>query len=243
MTNRREEISDILSQREIRISGDVVYDGDTGGQYFIRIPVNRGADNKQNPSHSKLAEARAALESSGFRVVFLLTDELKNDIEAGLRATLLHHDGEHVRNVFMSSIADTPHVWIETKRELTEDVFEFIQARITRYLSEFKIVPKSITTTSGYKFPSILACMRCIRKHAPIDVSSINAALSSDGFTIPSEDWLKRRLDSMRKDGAIIWLAGNKYCLPMSSIRKLGTSKNRTSPDVSRLLALARWTR
>lgn len=243
MTNKVEEILRILSTQSITISGEIVADRDIEGHFFVRIPVRRGADNKQVPGHTKLADAKKNLEDSGLNVSFLLTDESTNDIEAGLRATLLHQVGEHIRNVFMSSVAKTPHVWIEAKRELTEDLFDLIQKKILRYLSDFDIEPKSITTTSGYKFPSVLACMKCIRKHAPIDVSGMSAALSNEGFTIPSEEWLRRRLDSMRKDGVIIWIAGNKYCLPMSSIRKLGTSKTRMSPDVSRLLALARRTR
>lgn len=243
MTNKTEAISEILLKQNIKISGEVVADRDVDGNFLVRVPVKRNAENKQTPSHVRLEEARKELESSGFNVSFLLTDELKNDIEAGLRATLLHQEGERIRNVFMSSTAGAPHVWIEAKRELSDDIFNSIKKSTLRYLIEFNINPKSITTTSGYKFPSILVCTRCVRKHAPVDVSGVSSALSAEGFTIPSEDWLKRRLDTMRKDGIIIWVSGNKYCLPMTSIRKLGTSKTRMSPDVSRLLALARRTR
>ncbi|MEC5385531.1 hypothetical protein VVD49_07335 [Uliginosibacterium sp. H3] len=235
-----DEIVALLASMGIPVSGAIIEDVDRPCHFFVPVTVSRDSDNKQRPSNILLNTARVEIGKADAHVEFLIADERNYDIEAGLRATVLHKFGDHIRNVFVSTNDQNPHVWLETKRALDEESLQPIRDRVIFYLAQLDISPVSIRPTSGENLPSVFVCMRGIRRLAPVQLSVLKDSLVQSGFTIPSDDWLKRRLELMRKDGKIVWLAGNKYALSMESIRSLGTTKDRSSPDITRLLALAR---
>lgn len=231
----------ILQEMGINVAGAIVEDSGAPRHLFIHVAVVRDSNNKQVPSNRKLSDARDALLAvEGITVEFLLTDGLHQDIEAGLRATVLHAFGSNVRNVFMSITDGTAQVWIEPKQTLDEVVSKAIFEKVRTYISGFNVELSSLTLTTGENFPSVLGCLRAIRQLAPVTPSDLLQELIIRGFTVPSIDWLKRRLDAMRKKGQVVRLEGNRYVLSLGCIRSLGTIKGRSSPDVTRVLALAR---
>ncbi|TFW33600.1 hypothetical protein [Massilia horti] len=238
--NEQEEINLLLSSFDVTSIGDYVR-GDRGeGHYFIRIAISRDSSNHQIPSNRKLHDLSVELKKNGYFVEFLLIDDKSLDIEAGLRATLLHIFGEHVRNSFVSIQAKTAHVWIEPKKLLSQEIFGLIREKVIDYFLSFDIVDVQIALTTAANLPGILVCLRAIRFLAPVGQPALSAYLSKERFTVPSEDWLSRRLDAMRREGRVVRTAEGKYALTMQSILTLGSSKGRTSPDVRRLLALAK---
>lgn len=197
----------------------------------------------QEPSPRRVqqqAGQRPRLAEQGVGVEFLLTDAHAQDVEAGLRATLLHAFGGSVRNVFASVQGPKASIWIEPKHQLAEDELSAIKNRASKFLDEVGVRLEFLTTTVDENLPSVYLCLRVIRQHAPIDPLKLTELLRVRGFVIPSDDWLLRRLDAMRRSGRLVRQDGGRYSLTLAALRDLGTVKGRSSPDISRLLALAR---
>jgi hypothetical protein len=132
-------------------------------------------------------------------------------------------------------------VWLEPKKVLDEATRRSIDAKINIYIAGFDLRLGSISITTGENLPSVLASLGIIRQIAPAEATTLKEAFQRAGFSVPSVDWLNRRLDVMRKSGKIVRLEDGRYTLSLRSLRELGTAKNgRTSPDVSRMLALVR---
>jgi hypothetical protein len=229
-----------LQSQGIQVNGSIIKDTGTGDAFFVFVEVTRDQDNRQIPSNRKLTEAKRELADQGTIVEFLLSDPATRDIEGGLRATLLHAFGAEVRNAFMSIDDGVAFVWLEPKRNLDESVRADIDAKIKVYLSEFGFRLGSTSVTTNENLPSMLACLRVIRQMAPVASLALKDALTRGGFTVPSIDWLNRRLDSFRRAGKITRLDNGLYVLALKSLRELGTVKGRGSPDIARLLAMAR---
>jgi len=152
------QISRLLEELQIRTAGEIIQPSAPGESYFVFIPVTRDSDNRQLPTNRRLQEVKAVLLEAGATVEFLLTDEQTHDIEAGLRATLLHSFADDVRNVFLSLGADSARVWIEPKRALEGLVVAEMRAKAQVYLNELDCRLESLDTTTGENLPSVLAC-------------------------------------------------------------------------------------
>lgn len=233
-------IISFLELNQIGITGTVVRDNRPGNHYFVVVPVSRNSENKQIPTNKNLLEVKKQLEEQGLHIEFLLTDAGNQDIEAGLRATILHAFGNSIRNVFASISSGKANVWLESKHQLDDSKRAGIKNRASHFLNEVGIELSTIALVSEENLPSMYSCMTVIRQLSPIDIPHLNAALEAKGFVIPSQDWLTRRLDAMRRSGRIVRREDGKYLLTLQSLRSMGTSKNRKSPDISRLLALTR---
>jgi len=231
----------LLGERGISVAGSIVEDTGTSKHIFIHVEVSRDPDNKQVPSNQKLKDASQYLASMGIIVEFLLTDAHHQDIEAGLRATMLHAFGNDIRNAFMSVVKNEAQVWLEPKRTLDKKMSDAIHKKLKTYLKEFfGIELGSLVMTSDANLPSNLAVLRAVRYLAPVDRPCLLRELVNRGFTVPSMDWLRRRLDAMRRKDQIVRLEGDRYAVSLKNIRSLGTVKGRESPDIARLLALAK---
>jgi len=233
-------IASSLEEVGISIIGSVVQDSAKETHFFVYVPVSRDSENRQIPSNRLLKKAQEAIELHGITVEFLLSDADSQNIEGGLRATLLHAFGEDIRNVFLSIDARLANVWFDQKRELTNKILLEVERKTRIYLNEVGIELRSLLTTSNENLPGKLACLNTVRQLAPANVSELREDLLRRGFSIPSEDWLNRRLDLLRKGGLIIRLSTSNYVLSRLALANLGTKKGGKSPDVSKLLALTR---
>lgn len=234
------DISTRLAEMGIQSIGSIIEDPNSPKRYFVHVPVIRTADNKQEPSIRKLNEVQNVFGVDGIFIEFLLRDDHSQDIEAGLRATLLHAFANQIRNVFLSSSGSTAHVWLEPKKSLDDQTYSDIKRKVSQYLQGFEIKTGSIGTTTDADLPGGMACLRALRQIAPAPVYDLKAELENRGFTVPSTDWLKRKLEILRKANKVVWIADGQYALSLDSIRSLGTSKDAKSPDVLRMLSLAR---
>ena len=97
-----------------------------------------------------------------------------------------------------------------------------------------------VSLTTDEVLPSKLAILTIIRAEAPVAPQRILELLSAKGLSVPSMDWLSRQLDAYRKSGDVVRLATGSMALTKKALHVLGTKKNRASPDISRLLAMAR---
>lgn len=229
-----------LEELGIRVVGTVVRDAVPEDRFLVFVGVTRSPDNKQVPSNRKLNDAREVLAEFGVQVEFLLHDPQANDIEAGLRATLLHAFSDHVRSAYMSVTKGVGHVYLDPKKQIDDDMRSLIRRKAEHFLTGFDIKLGTLEPTVGEAFPGTLACLSAIRQMSPVTVEGLSTQLVKVGFVVPSIDWLTRRLDVMRRNERIVRLEGGSYALALATLRALGTKKNRESPDIARLLALAR---
>ncbi len=234
-----DDLRNFLNEMRIPLAGKVISSFETDVS-FVFVCVTRDNENRQQPSNLVLYEAKAKLAELGSMVEFLIVDADSQEIEAGLRATLRHTFDKEIRNSFLSWERKKAKVWIEPKSVFDEKVFRAIRDKALVYLEQFEIELDSIVRTTSENLPTVFACLYRIRQLAPVTEQALETDLISRRFSIPSRDWLRRRLDSMRRSGRIVRLLDGSYALTLASLRALGTIKGRGSPDITRMLALAR---
>lgn len=230
----------ILDSHGVRLSGEPIIYSEQPDHVYLYIHVSRDSSNRQVPSNMSLKALHESLLEHGISADFLIFDSKSQDVEAGLRATLLHSFGGDVRNAFLSIAKNNVRVWIDPKRQLSEATWREISKKATIFLSQLDLELDSIALVTGENLPGALVLLRAIRQLAPVAIPHLRDHLLEKGFSVPSEDWVKRRLDNIRRNGRIVRLQDGSYVLSLRCIRELGTEKNKRSPDITRLLALNR---
>jgi len=224
----------------IPVSGSAIRDSDTDSSFHVFVEVRRDGRGRQEPSNSKLQAVKEQLNALGVLVDFVLTDAMMRDAEAGLRATLLHSFGAILRNSFLAKDGREAFVWVVPKRQLIKEELDEVSAKARILLSELGLELAHITPTTGENLPSKTRCLAMLRLVAPATSETLSANLRTAGFVVPSEDWMVRRLDGLRKAGQVVRLKSGFYTVTLRTLKDLGTVKGRASPDLSRLLALVK---
>ncbi len=237
----QELIDKLLRNRGIRLSGPVADDIFDLNHFFAFVEVGRNRDNLQVPSNKELANVQKELQGLGFVVEFILTDADRQDIEVGLRASMLHSFGELVRNAFLTVQGDAAEIWLVPKEAIPTEKMNEIEEKAQLFLSVFDLKVAAISLTSMANLPSKFVCLKTMRQISPTGSDRMIETLRLKGFTIPSENWMSRMFDSLRKSGFVVRLRSGEYALSLAGLKALGTSKSRQSADVARVLAMARW--
>lgn len=233
-------IESALKANGITLSGRLAEDIFDEKHFYVFVDVFRNSENLQVPSNKKLNDIKGYIAELGINVEFILTDATKRSIEDGLRASMLHSFPETVRNSFLTMSGAESRVWLVPKAAISDDLLEEITHKARLYLAIFDIMDFSIELTSAANLPSRIACLAVIRNKSPTNLQDITETLRRRHFTIPSEDWMSRMLDVLRRNGMIIRSKGGNYAMTLAGLKALGTAKGRRSPDIARILALAR---
>lgn len=230
----------VLSEADVTPVGSILSGKEGHSVYFVTVAVSRDSSGKQIPTNAALHSAAKALGEAGVKVEFLLRYEEAEAIESGLRATILHSHIDHIRNIFVSFQFSKAKVWLEPKHPLEPALIIELEGRAQTFLALFDIELSELFLTTEQILPSKIAILTTIRQFAPASLTAIAVELHKRNLTVPSPDWLVRRLDSLRKSAHVVRLASGEFVLTTYSLHRLGTAKNRRSPDISRLLALAK---
>jgi hypothetical protein len=234
----------LVANSGITLTGAVIKDARPGNHYFAIVPISRDHDGRQEPSARRLEEARLSLRAQGYQIDFVLSERQTVDIEGGLRAALTTAYGDSAISVAIAFQGKKAKVWVEMADTLmSEATVAAVREKIEVYFASFSVAELAVQISSQANLPSIVVCLRIIRKLAPVGSDSLSAAIQAAGFNVPSPEWLSHRLDAMRKSGRLVRLHNGTYTLTADALQKLGTTKGRTSPDVTRMLALARRSR
>lgn len=234
------KVVEVLAREGVAVAGQIVAGDVEEAPILISVVVSRDQLNRQSPSNRKLEAIRDELAEQGVRVEFLLRYGDFDDIEIALRSTLLHSHIDSIRNVFMSIDPPEASVWVEPKSNLDLEIISEIESRARKFLSLFDLRLASLALTVEAPLPPLLVILNSVRSFSPASPEDLKKDLEEKGFTIPSPDWLARKLDVMRKEGRIVRLPSGGVVLSTKSLQQLGTSKDSGSPDVRRVLALAR---
>lgn len=233
------EIGDIVADAGVTLCGEIISNPLEVGAYYIPISYSRSKEKAQTPSGKTLAELRMRLLESGVIAQYILVDRQSERIEEGLRASLINTFPGLVRNSFVSRDRSNPFVYVDNKRALTSEEILGLKSHADVFLKRFNILRFDFAVLSDAPLPTRTELLSVLRRRAPIDIATLEKSLVSQGFVVPSVDWLNRQLDACRKSNLVLRLTDERYALTSQALFNLGTIKGRKSPDISRLLALA----
>ncbi|MDH4439335.1 MAG: hypothetical protein QE284_03020 [Rhizobium sp.] len=234
------QVQEFLAARGIIASGRIAKDAFVFNRFVVFVAVERDGENRQVPSNKLLNRVKEEISSEGTILEFVLTDAVQQDIEAGFRASMLHSFGNVVRNAFLTVDGKKVSAWIAPKVAIEADVIPKIEERTRTFLSNYDLELSGLEFTSDANLPGKLACLQVCRLKAPVTVTELTQALIAKGFAVPSDNWTSRMLDNLRKSGFVVRQRSGKYVVTLAGLKALGTQKNRRSPDIGRMLALAR---
>lgn len=234
------EIESLLLQHGFSLSGPLAkHDGSSASVYAF-IEIVRNSEGHQKPSNVQLNKARDELQAQGIEIAYILNDVSDSDLASGLRATLLQAFPDHVRNAFLSTLKQDAVVWVVPKATSTKTLMEEISSRVATYLENADLRLVEVRLTVDENLPTRTAILSELRVAAPATVEMLIERLSGKGFAEPPVDYINRHLDALRRSGQIVRRKDAHYCLTAQALKVLGTVKRESSPDIRRLLDLAR---
>ena len=228
-----------LEEEGIELAGRLVRSSGGEGKYFVPIFVETDSEGHMRPGSRKLRQIRERFLAEGLNIEFLHYDRSLRRIEGTLRSTILQVHSRDVRNVFADATARNLRVFVDLKSpadEVPSQIVSMIHALADQYqLQCLQVSPlNSLNVATPFELLSI------VRRLAPLNEKRLAAVLTQRGFVIPSEDWLARRLDALRRSEQLFRTKDKNYVLTLEGLLSLGSRKDRHSPDVTRMLALSR---
>lgn len=228
-------ISKLIEHHNIDGAGSIISNPDDPTHYYIPIVVTGDGVSRQ-----KLNTLKKTLYEEGIIVNFLVIHESKLDVEIGIRASLTASFPDYVRNAFLSNMEEAATVWIDQKISLSKEQSNAIETHVLKIVDLYGIKEATVGWLREGHVATKFELLGSIRQLAPVNCAALMEYLKARHFDVPSEDWINRKFDLLRKEGFLIRRADRRYVLTIHALKSLGTQKNRNSPDLRRLLALAR---
>jgi hypothetical protein len=235
-----EQIRRIIGALDLGQGAEVLLNPSVEDGVLITLYVSRDPNGRRHPSGEVLARIKREVGRVGASVEFLLLDKEQHEIEDGLRASLVSSYPKLIRNSYTTVIEGVAQVWIEKKRELTDSEREAVTNHVRKYADLFNLRGAVLNVTSDFSLATPTEVLRAIRKLSPTTCEAVCHELESRGFSVPSLQWVNHKLDLLRKNGLVVRMPDRSYALTWLALHQLGTQKNKRSPDIGRLLALAR---
>lgn len=232
-------VLDALGRHKMELASELVSNPDVQCGVYIPLNIIR-ISGKAKPTQKEIIDLKNDLVAAGVAPEFILIDRKLQSLESDIRTSLLTSLPDFVRNAFLTLEKGAAEVWIEEKHPLAVEQKKSLENIVGKCLDIQNIETKKVYYIGEQSLATNTEILGLIRKNAPIDIDGLNVALTELNFPVPSLDWINRKLDALRKADAIISLPDRSYALTASSLHKLGTRKDRHSPDITRLLALAR---
>lgn len=225
----------------IAIERDIVSDPENVGRFSVFVQIARNSKGYQTPSKLKFKQIVERLRAQQVRVDLVLLDGSQKDVTASIKTALEARFSGVVGNVFANTNPTKFVVWIEPKKRLDESTQREVTQVVMDILRVLRIEDHQVQFTSASRLPTPTAVLNTIRTLSPVTEEDLVAQLIAANFEIPNRDWMSRMLDRLRRSGRIVRLSkSEKFALSLSSLKILGSRKNRHSPDIVRALALGR---
>lgn len=237
---RLEEVRSIVEGFNLPLAGEVLLNPTVENGVLISIYSTRDPQGRRTPSGKVLAQLREAIAGAGATAEYLLIDEAAQQLEEGVKASLLNSFPSLVRNSYLSVSDGVAQVWIEKKKDLGVDDRARLTEHIRTYARLFNLRGATLHVMSDFALATPTEVLRAIRKLAPASCEQACRELEGRGFKVPSLQWVNHRVDLLRKGGLVVRMADGTYSLTWKALHQLGTVKDKRSPDIGRLLALAR---
>ena len=235
-----ESVEAELAKHDISPAGPIIVNPATARGVYIPVAIRRDAEGRQIPAPKVLADIRRALHERGITAEYHFADETGRVIEEGLREVLLTSFPDLIKEAVVSSEGGSVQVWIETTREIESQQASRVKEHVQKYLELFTVRSTSVQVANEANLASNVELLALIRRVSPVDCYRLRDELLARQFAVPSLTWINHKLDTLRKAGQIIRMPDRTYALTAAGLHGLGTAKGPNSPDVARLLFLAR---
>ena len=128
----------------------------------------------------------------------------------------------------------------EWEYELEPDELEELKNHANQVCELFNLPTARVIPLSALNLPTKFEMLRLIRRLSPVNCDRLKTALEEQNYDVPSLEWINKQFDLLRKNRLVIRLTDRTYALTAEGLHRMGTVKGRSSPDIARLLALAR---
>ncbi|WP_108818643.1 hypothetical protein [Pseudovibrio sp. Alg231-02] len=233
------QIAKFLQSRMIKLVGDVIQNHDRVRGFIAFIEVTQDSKGKQVPSNHALSRLEKELSADFGEVNFVIVEQGDKDILANIKSTLMRKFPALLRNVFASVHERNISVWLQPKGPTTAEETDALKQATLQIVEFLNFQLSDFKNLTEAKLPSSTMCLSIVRKKAPITIEDIGLEIERRGFVYPNEDWLKRQLDKLRKQSLILRQSSGGYLMTLEGLNRLGSSKSRLSPDITRALELA----
>jgi hypothetical protein len=147
--------------------------------------------------------------------------------------------GHGVRDAYVFIEQSRLNILLDLTSDHTITYIEDIRKKVRVVMDIFSIAELDLSLLPA-KLPHDLAIMGVVRQISPTKADAIGRKLAAKGFIVPSDEWINKKADALRKRRFLVRLRDGRYAVSLFGLKALGTQKGRDSPDISRLLALAR---
>lgn len=239
-------LTSYLERRKFRFISSIRPSQSTGVAFDLLVSsdvIGKRVD-KEHTSIRQLAQLRnRVLKEIDLAIEWIVTrGEQAAIIEAALLAAFQERFPSVIGAVFISSIYATPvSVWLEpTSGAKVLPPIGAMSEVCKELLKVFEVESVSVSYTNSEELPSNSMILRLLKTHSPISVDLLEKKLKLEGMSIPDKQWLHRKLDTMRRNGLLVWLQDETYSLTELALSVVPHGNSRSSSDVSRALALGR---
>lgn len=233
-------IKNAATDFNVEIYGSILENPIEENGYFIPIKMRIHGDGSKSPTHLVLTRYRKKLTDNGINAAFTVLNDQMNNIEDGLRSSLISTFPNEIRNSFMSIHKGLSQAWVDFKVVPDDKLLFRLSAHLDRFATAYAIPPVQIVRLSASTAPTRTQMLQMGRQISPFTSRRMFDALSSQVLAVPSIDWVNRQLTALQCAGLLVQVHDEAYALTSAALKKLGTRKERRSPDIKRMLALAR---
>ncbi|MEO9900367.1 helix-turn-helix domain-containing protein [Nisaea sp.] len=210
---------------------------DPGKDQDVYLFYIRRIDN-QIITKKDLQNLSVDLKKIGKTPVFLeinSDDKSLNDIASNIVRKFFN---KYIKSYYLSRSKSIVNVWIVPKKTLFLVEKEEIENRFSGAIEMIGYKPKIQFVAEPYEI-SEFDVIGMLRKLAPCSFDQLISALSKIDSGV-SKKPLSRILDRLRKRKLILRKENKEYALTLTGLKTLGTRKDGKSPDIIRMLELAR---
>lgn len=234
------QIYSILDRRKIQVKRPLVWGDPAGRVVFAFLKRDDSVSPNVPITQTALKAATRELRELGYEIQFISAGRPEAHIDTDYKVMLMITYPDEIRNSFVSLETGGANIWIEPKVLLSKELETSVRAKTFNFFQHLKIEIKSIQITTNNRIPTDTFLLKTLREISPASLESIKDSLDQRSFSVPNETWLNHTLDRLRKKGLVVRKRSGQYFLSYRALSKLGTSKDRNSPDVRRALALTR---
>jgi hypothetical protein len=154
---------------------------------------------------------------------------------------------ESISNVFSNDVegvtiiksGGTYHVFVLASSN-SNDITKRVEDHVERIRLLFDAPSVSVKVDLDAGKPTATEFLATARRKAPATCEAMQSELAARGFPGLSLEWVNHQFDRLRKGNLLHRQPDRTYVLTHAGLQALGSGKGRNSPDVMRLLDLAR---
>lgn len=232
-----------LSERNIRLAYPLLQDHSEQARVIAFVDVHYDSDGIRRPSERYIYDIKNDFLAKGVYIDFVAVSARLSSLEEELRFVLINNVGRLVRNSFLSLDQKNANIWIVAKHNLSPAERGEVHALARDFLRQKGINLSGFEFSNEVNLITKTGCIAIIRSFAPMSQDKIRFEIEKRNFVVPSDNWLSRMLDNIRKSSFIMRKGNGDYVLTLAGLRASGTVKTSRSPDVRRMLELGKRSR